>query len=233
MNNSSLWLCNASTDVGIFVLKLFNESNFLWTLTKRISLAHHHIVDGIFRTQLVWYGFFTFTHSLIQLSSTGREWLISLMLLYNTPQVRGRNICEDIFDVKRKTEEVESVKGIWYESPTGPRFSMRNQLVNVRSQSTHGANHLRNQITVAICSQGKFSFVQKIRKIRTRSAPDMLRHNWNQSPHSRSPHPHLPARGPLGRLWTFNSAWEVNAFLKFRWKPWSMTKWRFNARRKQ
>ncbi len=74
MNNSSLCLCLTSTDVGICVPKLFNESNFLWTLTTRISLTHHHIADGISRTQLVRYKFFTFTHSLIisQLSNRKR-----------------------------------------------------------------------------------------------------------------------------------------------------------------
>lgn len=156
MNNLSLCLRCASTDWAISVPKLFNESSFLWTLTKCISLAHHCMADAVFWTQLVQYRFFTFTHSLIHLSSTGREWLISLMPLYNAPQVIHRNICEAIVDVKRKTEEVESVRSIWYQSLMGPWVSMRNLLVNVRSPSTRGANHLRNQITVAICSWGIF-----------------------------------------------------------------------------
>lgn len=33
---------------------------------------------------------------------------------------------------------------------------MRNSLANMRSPATRGANHLRNQITVAICSWGNF-----------------------------------------------------------------------------
>lgn len=89
-------------------------------------------------------------------SPVQEEWLISLMPLYNAPQVKHRNICETIVDVKRKTEKVESVRSIWYQSLMGPRFSMRNSLANVRSPSTRGANHLRNQITVAICSWGIF-----------------------------------------------------------------------------
>ncbi len=67
MNNPSLCLRSTSTDVGICVPKLFNESNFLWTLTKRISLAHHHIADGIFWTGTIQIlHFYSLTHSALQ-----------------------------------------------------------------------------------------------------------------------------------------------------------------------
>lgn len=144
------WLSNLCTETS-----LFNESNFLWTLTKCISLAHHWRADAVFWNQLAQYRFFTFTHSLIQLSSTGREWLISLMPLYNTPQVKHRNIWGHLWCEEEDWGSWKCQKHL-IPVPDGPAVLDAEFACECASPSTRGANHLRNQITVSICSWGNF-----------------------------------------------------------------------------
>lgn len=183
--------------------------------------------------------FYSLTHSALQYRK--RVTNIAHATFYYAPQVKRRNIWGHLWCEEEDWGSWKCQKHL-IPVPDGPAVldaefaceyaQSRHTWCKPPSESDH-SRHLQ---------LGKFSFEAKKKSAHgCCAAPDALRHNWSQSPHSRSPHPHSRAHSLLGRLWAFNSAWEVNErllffrglFLKFRWKPWSMTKWRFSTWREQ